>query len=58
MKKYKQTVIPEISIPKEWASKSSKELRELIFSELKKFHGKKIVNEDIKVKVEGIVTLI
>ena len=52
MQKYKQTIIPEFSIPKEWTTKNSKELRELLFESLKSIHGKIIVNKDINIKVE------
>ena len=55
-KKYKQTVIPEISIPKDWKNKTTTELREIAFNKLKELAGKIIVNEHLKIPIEISVT--
>ena len=52
MKKYKQTVIPEVEIPKEWKTKTSAELREIAFNELIKLKGKIVQNKHLKINIE------
>ena len=52
MKKYKQTEIPEVSIPKDWEDKTSAELREIAFKKLKELAGKIVVNEHLNIPIE------
>jgi hypothetical protein len=52
MKKYKQEIIPSVSIPKEWKTKTIAELREITFKKLKELSGKTVVNKHLKIKIE------
>lgn len=51
-KKYKQTIIPQVEIPKSWKTKTSAELREITFNELLKLKGKVVQNQHLKINIE------
>ena len=49
MKKYKQAVIPKVSIPDEWKTKTGKELRDIVHEKLQAIKGKTVINEHLKI---------
>jgi hypothetical protein len=52
MKKYKQTIIPEVTT-KEWVTLTRPELRERLLKECRdRYYGKKIINQDLGITVE------
>ena len=54
--KYKQTFILSVTIPTEWNTKNSLQLRKIVFEKLKSYKGLVIENHDLKIKITLSVT--